>query len=356
MKTKKFKAIALALLVSFFMIEIARAQDEKTKEYHESFGVSDDTKLLIENKYGNIDIKDWNQDQVKIDVIVTVKHRNDDKSEKLLGMIDVNISESGNDIKAVTNFDDKFGNIGDDTEVSVDYSVQMPADIDIEISNKYGDIFISEVTGHAMVTLKYGNLKANRIIHGNEKPLSQVNLKYTEAASIEEANWLKVNMKYANLNIGKLRALVLISGYSAINVDEASSIVSEGGYDNYNFGKLDNFVTTIKYSNIKIEEISEQFNSESNYSDFKIGYMPAGFESVTIDNKYGSYKIGIDESASYKLAGEASYAKISYYETGKVSKILENNSMTVNGTVGTDSNTDSFVKIVTKYGSVKLDD
>jgi hypothetical protein len=212
------------------------------------------------------------------------------------------------------------------------------------------------VTGHAVVRVKYGNLKANKIMYGNEKPLSLVDLKYTDAASIEEANWLKINMKYANLNIDKVKALVLLSGYSDVDVGSASSIVSEGGYDDYRFGKLDNFVTTQKYSNIKIEEVSKKFECTAKYTDVKVGFIPAGFESVTIDSKYGGFKIGIDESASYKIDGEASYAKISYNDVGRVSRIVENNSMSVSGMVGNDEGTKSVVKVLTKYGSVHLTD
>jgi hypothetical protein len=355
MKTRKFKILVPVLLVALFTLPVVRAQEEVTKEFHESFDTGDDTRLVIENKYGNIDIKDWDQNQVKIDVVIKIEHSNADKAERILSYIDVNISQSGNEIKAVTTFDDKFGNLrGDNSEISVDYTVQMPTEIDIDINNKYGNVFISEVTGHAMVNVKYGNLKANKILHGNEKPLSQVNLKYTEAASIEEASWLKVNMKYAHLNIDKVKALVLLSGYSEVSVDEASSIVSEAAYDAYRFGKLDNFVTTMKYSNVKIEALSDELDCETKYSDFRVDYMPAGFESININNKYGTYKIGIDENASYRLDGEASYAKISYHETGRVSKIVENNSMSVNGTVGNDANTKSVIKVNTSYGSVHL--
>ncbi len=357
MKTQKFKIISLIPFLSLLLMPIAWAQDEVTKEFHESYSADNNTKLVIENKYGNIDIKDWDQNQVKIDVIVKVKHSNSEKADKILSYIDVAFSESGNEIKAVTNFDDKFSDLrNNNTEISVDYTIQMPANINIDISNKYGNVFISEVTGHAVVNVKYGNLQANKIFHGNEKPLSEVNLKYTEASSIEEANWLKVNMKYAHLSIGKVKALVLVSGYSEINVEEASSIVSEASYDGYRLGKLDNFVTTMKYSNVKIEQISDELSCETKYSDFKVDYIPAGFESVKIDNKYGSFKIGIDEDASYKLDGEAHYAKISYHETGRVSRITENNSMSVSGIVGNDPNTKSFVKISTSYGSVQLDD
>ena len=352
---QKFKILLLALMVTILWMPSAFTQDEVSKEFHESFSADKNTKLVIENKYGNIDIKDWDRNEVKIDVVIKVKHSNRDKAEKILGNIDVKIGQEGKEIKAVTNFDDKFSNLRTgNTEISVDYSVQMPANISINIANKYGNVFISEVTGHAEVRVKYGNLKANKILYGNEKPLSLVDLKYSDASSIEEANWLKMNIKYTNINIDKVKALVLMSGYSEVDVGEASSIVSEGGYDEYRFGKLDNFVTTTKYSDVEIEEVTEKFNCVSKYTEFKVDHVPAGFKEIKIENNYGGLKIGIADNASYKLDGEASYAKISYNETGRVSRIVENSSMSVSGTVGNDESTGSVVKITTRYGSVKL--
>jgi hypothetical protein len=84
--------------------------------------------------------------------------------------------------------------------------------------------------------------------------------------------------------------------------------------------------------------------------------MPPTFESVNVAARYGGYKIGLDDKASYELDGEASYAKISYHDSdGKVSRIQESNSMKVYGRVGSDENPSATVKIKTRYAGVKLD-
>jgi len=82
----------------------------------------------------------------------------------------------------------------------------------------------------------------------------------------------------------------------------------------------------------------------------------AGFENINIDSKYGTYRLGIDEEASYKLDGEAGYSKIYFHDTGKVSRIQENTSMKVYGTVGKEPDPIAAVKVLTRYGNVKLDD
>ena len=140
-----------------------------------------------------------------------------------------------------------------------------------------------------------------------------------------------------------------------LKIEEASSVVIEGKYDSYNFGKLSNLVINSKYSDISVDELSKKLEAETRYSNCKVEYIPPDFESINIDSKYGGYKIGMDKDASYVLDGEASYGKITYNDSGRVSRIQESSSMTVNGTVGKNENPAATVHISTGYCDVRLD-
>jgi hypothetical protein len=231
----------------------------------------------------------------------------------------------------------------------------MPKNIEINLYNKYGNIFISEITGKANIGLKYGKLKANRIYRGDVKPLTEIELGYSDA-SIEESNWLKVNMKYSKLNLTKSTAVILLSKYSKFYVDECSSVVIEGKYDTYEIGSLSNLVANTSYSGFKVGEVKEKLNCESSYTDCEVKYVPATFNSIDINTRYGGYKIGIDNNASYDLDGFAEYAKIHYNDVGKVSRIIENTSTKVFGTVGNNPDPHAKVKVVSKYGNIRLMD
>jgi len=357
MKTQTFNfGFTLGLLL--LSNQVIFSQDEVKKEFHEEYQTNNNTVLTLDNKYGDMNLTDWDKDLIQIDVVVRIEDANQEKAEKLLSYIDVVFTVEGDAITAKTVFDDKFSSTStwrDDNDLSIDYTVHMPKDIQLNLYNKYGNAFISEITGRATIGIKYGKLKANRIYRGNEKPLTEIDLGYSDA-SIEESDWLKVSMKYSNLNLNTSGAIILLSKYSKIYVDDCSSIVIEGKYDVYRFGKLSNLVAACSYSNFEIEEIREKLSTETDYSDCKVDYVPASFKSIDITTKYGGYRIGIDANASYQLNGQAEYAKISYPDVGKVSRIMENTSMQVNGTVGNDTNPDATVRITSKYGSVKLDE
>lgn len=357
MKTQKFNP---GFILGFLLLasQVIYSQDEVKKEFHEKFETNKNTVLTLDNKYGDIDVKDWEKDLIQIDVVISVENTNKEKADKLLSYINVVFSVEGDAVTAKTVFDDKFSSTStwrDDNDLRIDYTVYMPKDIQLNLYNKYGNAFINEITGRATIAIKYGKLKANRIYRGNEKPLTEIDLGYSDA-SIEESDWLKVTMKYSNLNLNTSGAIVLLSKYSKIFADECSSIVIEGKYDVYRFGKLSNLVAASSYSNFEVEEISEKLSMETEYSDCKVDYMPASFKSIDITTKYGGYRIGIDDNASYQINGQSEYAKISYPDVGKVSRINENTSMQVNGTVGTDPNPDATVNITSKYGSVKLNE
>ena len=357
MKTLKFRAVLVLGVLLGISTTLAHARQEVARDYHEEFNAGADTKLVLSNKYGSIDVKDWDQQKIVVDVVVSVKHSNEEKAQKLLENIDIKFSSDGNVVKVETVINDKFSRINwnDDNTFEINYSVQMPRDANLDLHNKYGNVFISELAGHTQIEVKYGKLTVNKLSRGNEKPLNTLTLAYSSGSSISECGWIKSNMKYSKLTIDKAKAIVAYSSYSKLNVGNASSIVVEGKYDGYEFGTLTNLVMNTSYSGIKMEVLEKKLSVVARYTDFRIENMPATFESIDIESRYGNIRVGLDPQASYKLDGEAGYSKIYFHDTGRVSKIQESNSMTVNGTVGTDPDPSATVKVVTKYGNVKLD-
>lgn len=360
MKTRTFEKGLFVFLLFSLTLSFAVAQTaELKKDYHEEYTTTDNTSFILVNKYGNVDLKDWDQDKITIDVLVTVEHSNETTAEKMLEYINVEFKQVGDEITAKTVFDERFSKMNwsrgkNGKKFSIDYTVNMPKDLKVNLSNKYGDTFISELTGEASIDVKYGNLKANKILRGDEKPLSKVVLKYGKG-SIEEAGWLKMDVKYCHkFEIGKVKALMVMSGYSKVYIGNASSIVVDSKYDSYIVGEVNNFVSEGGYTDYKFEKVNKKLILGNKYGNCEVITIPSGFEKIEIDSKYGTVKLGIDSDASYKLNGEAGYGKITFPSAGRVSKISSSNSFTVEGVVGTDPNPTATVKILTKYGSVHL--
>jgi len=362
MKAIKFKTLLLLVVFGTVITTSVQAQKDKVeKKYHEEYSVTPNSQLYLENKYGDIDVRNWDKNQVTIDVVITVYHRDRERAEKLLSFLDVEFHQEGDKIKAVTIIDSKFNKSNwsllnnESKEFSIDYTVNMPTDMDIELKNKYGDAFLNELSGHVNIYVKYGSLKVNKLSRGNTKPYNKIYVGYGKA-EVTEVNWLKLDLSYSRIEFEASKALMVMSKYSKLYLNDGRSIVAESKYDTYNVGEVNNLVFTAAYGSLKSEQVNKTLQLNMKYTGCSVNYIPSGFEKISIENKYGGIKLGIDTNASYKIDGNAEYAKIHIPSESRLSRIEENTKLSLNGLVGTDPNTSSVVKIYTKYGSVHLDE
>jgi len=358
MKKPDYKP-GMLLLISLLLVSFTLSAQEVTKEFHKEYTAGANTTLEISNRYGDVVIQSWDKDQVVIDVKVTVELPNKEKAGKLLGYIDVRFSEGENLISAKTVIDNKFnftGWGGSSRRFSIDYNVKMPAETALTLANRYGNTDLDELHGKVNFDIKYGNLTAGKLTRGNIKPLSRLNLAYGKAA-IDEAGWLDLTVMYSgSMVISKSQALLLDSKYSKLSLGETSSVVGESKYDNIRIESINNLVLENGYTEVNIGVLTKKLNYNGSYGSLSIDRVPAGFESIDVETRYMGVRLGIEESANYKLDAKVTYGGLKYNEDNfkNQRRIIENNSNEVAGTVGKEESPSAKVNIIASYGSVKL--
>jgi len=352
-----FQMVVFVLALAGQQTTIAQSDAKKVEEY--DYTATTETKLIISNKFGDINVTNTTNKDIRIKVTILVEHPDKDKARELLQYISINQQKNGETIRLETVIDDKFNrqgwfNIGGSSrEFEINYDVEMPSDVDTEISNKYGDVFVDELTGHTILDVKYGNLRANRIWRDDSKPLSEVFLAYSNG-SVTECNWLKSSIKYSELDISNVRALVLVSKYSEIKIDEASSIVSDSKYDDFKLGTVSNLVSNSSYTDYKLERLTKKLNLDIRYSDFKAEQIPAGFDNIKINSEYSDIKLGIAGNASYQINGELQYGDIDYPREGNFTAEEDGTRFNINGTVGNNTASKALVQLNMRYGDIDL--
>lgn len=343
--------------ISLFLISSTISAEEVTKEFHKEYTAG--TKSLeISNKYGDVVIESWDKDQIIIDVKVTVEMSNRDRAQNYLDKIDVQFSEGSNVISAKTILDDNFNFSGwsDSKRFRIDYNIKMPVGTDLNLSNKYGNTDIDELHGMLYLEIKYGNLTAGKLTRGNIKPLNKIVISYGKG-TIDETGWLDLTERYVgNMDISKSQAILLDSKYSKISLGETSSVVGESKYDNIRIENIKNLVLENGYTEVNIGELTKKLNYSGSYGSFSVNSIPAGFESIDVETHYMGVKLGIDESANYKLEAKVSYGGLKYNEGNfkNQKRIVENNSSEISGTVGNEENPAARVNVLSSYGTVRL--
>ena len=359
MKKSDYKP-GMLLFISLLLVPFTISAQEVTKEFHKEYTAGANTTLEISNRYGDVVIRSWDKDQVVIDVKVTVELPDKERARKLLGYIDVRFSEGENLISAKTVIDDKFhftGWGGESRKFSIDYNVKMPVGTALTLANRYGNTDIDELHGLVNLDIKYGNLIAGKLTRGNVKPLSRLNLAYGRKATIDEAGWLDLTVRYCgSMGITKSQALLLDSKYSKLFLGETSSVVGESKYDNIRIENINNLVLENGYTDVNIGVLTKKLNYNGSYCSFSIERIPAGFESLDVETHYTGVRLGIEESANYKLDAKVSYGGLKYNEDNfkNQRRIIENNSNEVSGTVGKEESPSARVNVIASYGSVKL--
>jgi hypothetical protein len=352
MKTLKFYISAILFAMILSISGNAFAYDDYEKEIKEVYSAKAGTQLSITNKYGDIDVKNWEKDSVSIKVVITIETFSEEKANSLFNSIDIIMNKSGNSIVAKTEMSHKFKT---GKKFSIDYEVYMPDYIQMNLNNKFGNIYIKSLKEKANINLSYGNLHGESFLYPEEKPVSNINLSYAKA-NITECNRTKLTLKYSKMNIGTSNALVVVSRYSRLHLDENDTVILDSKYDAFNIMNTNTFlVTNGQYSDFRIENVSKNLELNLKYGNCKIDNVEKDFENIKVNNQYVASKISIEEGASYSLEAETKYCGINYPDNAQViQKIVNNAETSLKVIVGDSAAPKGKVKIQSKYGNVSL--
>lgn len=342
-----------------FTVALSASAEEVKKEFHRELVPGDNSTLTVINKFGSVVTETWDKNSVVVDVTVRVEHPSSDRARKLLEMIKVEFTEEGGNLKAETVFSDDFSSIswrGSDNKFSVNYNIKMPAHVNFDVTNKYGNTVIDELSGHANVNVKYGDLTVDKLTRDNVKPLNTIIIAYGKA-TVYELGWAEINLRYVGMfSVEKATALLVDSKYSKVSVSEVSSLVADSKYDGYSVGTANNIVVMGGYTDMKFERVNKKLDVETKYGNLSVNYVPAGFDKLAVDAGYCAVKLGIDPSACYRLNASSSYGNIKLDDSlfSADRRIIGNTSTEMAGKVGKCSSPSSEVTIDTSYGSVRL--
>jgi hypothetical protein len=359
MKKSLFNRRVTALALLLCAVTLSASATEVKKEYHREKAANDKTALTVINKFGSVVTETWDQNNIVIDITVKVEHPSADKAQKLLEMITVEFTEEGDNLTAETVFSKDFSSFswrGSNNSFSINYNIKMPVYISLDVTNKYGNTVIDQVSGLTKLNSKYGDLSVHKLTRGNVKPLNVIIVAYGKA-DVDELSWAEINARYCgSFDVERATALLVDSKYSKIKVGEISSLVADSKYDGYAVDAANNIVIMGGYTDIHFGEVTKKLEVETKYGNLTVDRIPAGFEKATVKAGYCAVKLGIDGSACYRLNASVSYGSIKVDDANFSAdrRIIGNTSSELSGKMGKCSNPAAEVSVDASYGSVRL--
>jgi hypothetical protein len=349
---KTFRKILPALLMIFLLFPgRAGAHDDYTKVIKKEYTINPDGQVILENKFGQIHCNNWDKNLVAIEVRITVTASSQESANKLLDM--VNIVSNGNPSQVETRTVFSKEGFSGNSKVNVDYTVNMPATVNLSLTNKFGDAFLNDLSGKGNFNISYGNLEVNKLLNsdnvidikfgkGDVQYItgSMVSLKYSEMR-VEYAGSLFVDSKFSNLEGNKIIALSI--GFEGGNVEvESTSAVS---------GKS-------KFSDINVGHLDKKIELDIQYGDCDVSVLAADFTLVSVRNKYGNVSVGIPQGTGYMLDADLKFCDLDFPEDQATftQKITTNTSKSFKATIGKKANPGPAVIIKSEYGNVSLEE
>jgi len=306
--TKCLFGLALLIMAGFSV----QAKELK-KEINKRFTATSSSELRIENKFGQVTLVQGNSGEVVFDIVIKVDTPDDDQSQKLLDAITVNFNNDGNKIIAVTDIDEKISKMksSGNRKMSINYTVQVPASIALNLENNFGDVVLCSLSGPVALELNYGHLSADKLTGSPialELNYNPANIAYLAKASLDanyageveiiKAENLSVELNYGTLSLGSVDALELEANYGKATIDGATG---KGSVSiEVNMGSID-------------LRMLSGFSLDAEFTMGDIQY-PDGMKNLVKNKKMGNVEVSGtygDGKAEVSIEGNMSNAKIS---------------------------------------------
>jgi hypothetical protein len=357
---KHFILWTILLSVLFQQVAFAhKLKEEVSKTISEKYSADASTRLKLQNRYGKVHVNTWNKNEITVEIVMKAWASSKEKAQKQLDRLGVVYGKSGSTVSFETTINDKESNSwfdwdswwnNDEKGFEINYTVYMPMENALDLSSKYGVVYLADFKGDLNLNIKYGSLQANRIEGKNatiEMGYSNSNISYFANGSIVskygnlkagEIGTAKIDTKYGNCEINKAKQVEVDAKYGNTDIKEVETLTGSIGYGDFDIGELHKkLVVTVRYGNgVNVRKVGKNF------------------EQIDIDSQYAACKLGFEKSAAFSFKVDTKYGALnSRLSNMNFTKEIERNTEeyyegTCNGGKG------ATVSITSKYGSVKF--
>ena len=261
-------------------------------------------RLEIKNKYGDIHLTSWNKDSVNIMAEIEAFAPNHSKLENMLDGVEINITGSGSVVRAETEFGREITEfleslkgltekiIEYESRVQINYYINIPDYVDINIENQFGDISMENNTGVISVDLANGDFKANSL-----NRISEFSFDFGDA-EIGSVKSGKINTSFSRFMISESGDLSINSTSGRFELGKTEKINIESRRDKFFIGNIAVMNGISYFTDYHIENLSGNTDLTLKYGSFNTESIGARFEDINLTSAYCDITLGFDPSAS----------------------------------------------------------
>jgi len=258
----------------------ATAQEKLSRTLERSFDMGRGGELHLENKYGNVLFKGWDQDRVSVKVSIKVDHKKKESAQVLLDRIRPKFTATGGLLAISTEIENRkkgwladFINstlpIGVDRgNVQIDYEIYLPQGTDLRVGNKFGDVAIEDWNGDFTAQIEHGNLWLGNDLEKADIQMTFGRLRAKDLGRakielgngelrMEDAQVLRLTSNGGEIRINKVDRLEIQSNKDELDIHQVGQLMGDMKFSVLRLGRLDQALDLhLKIVDLQIQEIA----------------------------------------------------------------------------------------------------
>jgi hypothetical protein len=308
MRNRKSIFSILVLTIILFAIgsDAISQTFSNSKTVTHSYKVTPETTVEINNKYGKIHVIPWDKDSVQITASLNVYSNNLTRLEKVKNSIDFKFTLTKYYISAFTDFGTNSNQILTElkslsdaiitgqNQIEINYLVYCPAQINLSLVNKFGDIYIDDMIGKLKISLSNGDLKINSV-----EGEAQIELAFGSGI-INDMREGQLTVSYSDMKIKDAMRIDIDSKSSTLNIDRADFIKIVSRRDKYFINTVENFYSNSEFSQIWIENLQCDTDCSLKYGSLTLSGIKKEFCNINLNSEYTDLNLTLSEGSKYE--------------------------------------------------------
>jgi hypothetical protein len=298
---------ALWLVAAVMMLGTSVSAQEHTdrRTVTRQFQVERETELELQNKYGKIQVATWDKDSLSVMVEIILTESSASKLRKLKEEVSIDFSRTNDYIAASTKIRSENGRIaselksvgfaiaGSNKHMEINYTINMPAYMDLKVVNKFGDIYMDDLEGKVEIDLSNGALKAGQI-GGN----STISLSFANGV-IKSLGSSDMSLIYSELDLGDAGKLEMESKSSTLNADSVNVLRIDSRRDKLYFQRVEYLYGSGNFTQIQVLDFLRESDIYLKYGKLTIEHVLPGFSKIYVESDFADVTLLFDPKSTF---------------------------------------------------------
>jgi hypothetical protein len=347
----KKKILATILLIACAIISFEIKAQKKVEQIlaEKAFNINENADLQIDHKYGEVVLKNHEENVISIKVTAVYSSGKPEKAESVFEKIDLQIRGDEFKVAIKSDFNQKI--VGKDNNLTINMLIYFPATIHLNLNQMFGKSEIETVSGQTTINHSYGELVINAL--NNENNDLRIDF---GSAKIDFLKSGKIKTSYSTVTIKSATEIQLTAGYSTLAINEVSILQAQQDGGSMKVGSVDYLDIKSKFSEISISSLSSQLLAEVEYGAIVVDQISSSFSVIDLRNDFSTGKLAFTDGTGFKLKADMNFCKLKYPENQVTISENISSSMrsSIKGVFGKNPTPESTVVISSNYGDVTI--